>query len=145
MSKVYFASDHAGLELKSALVAYVTSLGFVAEDMGAHEYMAEDDYPDYITPCAKRVAEEVGTFGIIIGKSGQGEAMAANRVPGARAVVFYGGSLDVPALARHHNNANVISLGAGFLSVDDAQTAVKSFLETPFSNEERHVRRLAKF
>ena len=143
--KIYLAADHAGFDLKNALVAHLQTLGYEVEDLGAHTLDPEDDYPDFITPCAKRVAREAGAFGIVIGKSGQGEAMAANRVKGARAVVYYGGSIDGPALARHHNNANILSLGAGFISETDAREAVRLFLQTPFSNEERHLRRLAKF
>lgn len=143
--KIYFASDHAGFELKNALIAYVETLGYEAEDMGAHTLDTEDDYPDYVTPLAREVASDTAAFGIILGKSGEGEAMAANRVPNARAAVFYGGSLGVVLLAREHNNANMLSLGAGFITPEEARNAVKLFLETPFSNSPRHTRRLAKF
>jgi ribose 5-phosphate isomerase B len=145
MSKIYFASDHAGFELKRLLILFVMELGYDVEDFGPAVYDEGDDYPDYILPCAKRVAEEEGSFGIVLGKSGQGEAMVANRVKGVRAVVYYGGSLDVPTLARHHNNANILSLAAGFIHEAEARAAIKAFLTAPFSNEERHVRRLSKF
>ena len=167
MPKVYFASDHAGFDLKNALVAHVRTLGYEVEDLGAFALDAEDDYPDFITPCARRVAEEnarageAGARGIIIGGSGQGEAMAANRVPGVRAAVFYGpmrvtvaldieggrseDGYDAVRLPRRHNDANVLSIGARFVSGEEADKAVRIFLETPFSGAERHTRRLAKF
>ncbi len=145
MPKVYFASDHAGFSLKNQLIALVKSLHYPVEDLGPFTFEDDDDYPDFVLPCARSVARDRGSFGVIIGKSGQGEAMAANRVPGARAVVYYGGAIDIPALARHHNDANILSLAAGFVSIEGASQATKSFLETPFSNEERHLRRLAKF
>ena len=144
MPKIYFASDHAGFELKSMLIAYVKELGYAVEDCGAHSFHPEDDYPDFITPCAQKVVEE-NARGVIIGKSGEGEAMCANRVSGVRAAVFYGGSLDIIQLAREHNDANVLSLGAQFITPEEAKDAVKQFLETSFSASSRHMRRLAKF
>lgn len=145
MPNVYFASDHAGFALKQALIEQVRAQGYEVEDTGATTLDSEDDYPDFITPCAERVAGEPGSFGIVLGKSGQGEAMAANRVPGARAAVYYGGNLDVVMLARQHNNANMLSLGAGFTTQEEAQQAVTLFLTTAFSGDARHVRRLAKY
>jgi len=165
-ARVYIASDHAGFALKSALVDDLRARGIAVEDMGAHTLDEGDDYPDFVTPCATRVAEEqeksargggaaAGVFGIVIGASGEGEAMAANRTPGIRAAVYYGAAgsqtdasgetLDLIASVRAHNDANILSLGARFLSVDDALDAVRRFLETPFSAAPRHVRRLAKF
>ena len=156
MPKVYFASDHAGFDLKNALVEHVRALGRDVEDMGALVLNTEDDYPDFITPCAKKVAAEQGSLGIIIGGSGQGEAMAANRIAGVRAAVFYGepphpqtdaagAVLDMGTSIRAHNDANILSLGARFLSEADAKAVVDRFLTTPFSGGERHRRRLAKF
>src|SRR3989344_285547 len=145
MSKIYLASDHAGCELKNRLLSYLTELGHETEDVGPSKLNPEDDYPDFITPCAKRVAEEKGSFGIIIGKSGQGEAMVANRIPGARAAVFYVGLDEAVKLPREHQDANILSLGAGLLSEDGARRAVQTFLMTPFSGEERHIRRMRKF
>ena len=167
MRKVYFASDHAGYDLKNALVAHVRTLGYEVEDLGAFSLDPKDDYPDFITPCARKVAEEAArggaeaARGIIIGGSGQGEAMAANRVPGVRAAVFYGpmrvtmaldieggrseDGYDAVRLPRRHNDANVLSIGARFVSGEEADKAVRIFLETPFSGAERHTRRLAKF
>lgn len=148
MLKVYFASDHAGFELKEKLVAYVGGLGCAVEDVGAHTFNLEDDYPDFVTPCARKVAEDSsadGARGIVLGKSGEGEAMCANRIPNIRAAVFYGGSLEIVQLAREHNDANILSLGAGFITLEEAKEAVRQFLETPFSASARHARRLAKF
>lgn len=158
---VYFAADHAGIDLKRALVAHVRTLGHEVEDLGAHTLDPDDDYPDFITPLAERVAEETGAMGVVIGGSGQGEAMAANRVKGARAAVFYGparvtaaleieggqseDSYDAIRLARRHNDANILSIGARFVSGGEADEAVRIFLETPFSGSARHTRRLAKF
>ncbi len=145
MSKVFLASDHAGYSLKEELVAFVVSLGYEVEDMGPFALDEGDDYPDFITPCAKKVASTADSFGVVLGGSGQGEAMAANRTKDVRAAVFYGGSLDIVRLSREHNDANVLSLGARFLTVTEAQTAVKLFLSTSFSGEESHARRIAKF
>jgi ribose 5-phosphate isomerase B len=161
MPKVYLATDHAGFALKEALRAYITELGHEVEDMGALELSSDDDYPDFVLPCAKRVAGEAGAFGIIFGGSGNGEAMAANRVSGARAAVFYAergaegpletegtGShdgFDIVRLARLHNDANILSIGARFVSLPEAQGAIRVFLETAFSGDERHVRRIGKF
>ena len=143
--KIFFASDHAGFDLKNALVERVRAQGYAVEDLGAHALDPEDDYPDFITPLARRVAAEPSARGIILGGSGQGEAMAANRVSGIRAAVFCGGSLAVIAATRQHNDANVLSLGARFISSDEASEAVRLFIETPFSGEARHIRRIAKF
>ncbi len=158
---IYFAGDHAGFELKNMLLSHVRTLGYDVEDLGAPAFNAEDDYPDYITPCAMRVAAEPGARGIIIGGSGQGEAMCANRVPGVRAAVFYGprrvtaaldseggrseDGYDAVRLPRRHNDANVLAIGARFVSGDEADEAVRIFLDTPFSGSSRHARRLAKF
>ena len=156
MPKVFIASDHAGFALKSVLLAYLQGKGYAIEDLGAHEFNPEDDYPDFVTPCARRVAAEPDSFGVIIGGSGQGEAMAANRIEGARAAVFYGepekpqtdadgAELTMIASVRQHNNANMLSLGARFLTAEQACAAVDAFLATPFSDADRHRRRLAKF
>ncbi len=154
--KIYFASDHAGFELKAVLTAYLTELGYAVEDMGAPTLAPEDDYPDYMTPCATRVAGEPDSRGIIIGGSGQGEAMVANRVKGARAAVYYGPAersqtdaddamLDIITSSRAHNDANILALGARFIDAEEAKRVVKQFLETVFSGEARHMRRIAKF
>lgn len=166
MPKIFIAADHAGFTLKNALTKHIRTLGYEVEDMGAHALTPEDDYPDFMTLCARKVAEENARAadaarGIIIGGSGQGEAMCANRIPGVRAAVFYGpmrvtSALDIEGgrsedgydavrLPRRHNNANILSIGARFVSGDEADEAVRIFLETPFSASTRHARRLAKF
>lgn len=141
---VYLASDHAGFALKGALVIALKSEGHTIEDLGPHTLDAEDDYPDYIVPLAERVAEHTGSFGIAIGGSGEGEAIVANKVDGIRAAEYYGGNLDIVRLSREHNDANVLALGARFLSEEEALEAVRLWLSTPFSGDERHVRRLKK-
>lgn len=145
MPKVFIASDHAGFEMKAALIAYVSSLGYLVEDFGAREQNPDDDYPDFIIPCVHRVAAVPGSFGIVIGGSGQGEGMAANRVAGVRSGVWYGGTFEMVSLMREHNDANVLSIAARFVSIEEAKRAAALFLKTPFSNAERHRRRLAKF
>lgn len=161
MSKVYIAADHTGFILKSVLVEYLRdALMYEVKDLGASSLDGDDDYPDYVTPCAKKVVENPGTLGIVIGGSGQGEAIAANRVPGARCALYYGqaqatGAIDaagapsldgydIVRLAREHNDANVLSLAARFLTEDDAKEAARIFIESPFTGEERHVRRIKK-
>ncbi len=141
--KVYVASDHAGFELKAAVVPFLKLLGHEVEDLGPHTFDPKDDYPDLIFPLARRVAEEQ-VLGIVLGGSGQGEAIVANRVRGVRAVVYYGGDLEIVRLAREHNNANVLSLGARFLQSGEVEEAVRVFIREPFSGDERHVRRLGK-
>lgn len=143
--RVYIASDHAGYALKLALAPFLRAMGYEVDDLGPSDFNPEDDYPDYVTPCAKKVAGDEGSFGIVMGKSGQGEAMAANRVPGVRAALYYGGNEELVRLAREHNNANVLSLGAGFLLEEEAKRAAKIFLNTAFSEDARHSRRIGKF
>ncbi len=158
--KIYIASDHAGFSLKKELISYLENEGNTVKDFGAFSYEEVDDYPDFVTPCVTAIAQEAvhaqeylgeegiiqpENIGIIIGGSGQGEAMAANKIKGVRAALYYGGSHEILTLSREHNNANVLSLGARFLSLDEAKEAVAIFLRTPFSQEERHIRRLAKF
>ena len=144
---IYFATDHAGFALKETLCAYVRDvLGHHVEDCGAYEYVPTDDYPDYIRVATHEVAKHPETSrAIILGGSGQGEAMVANRTPHVRATVYYGGPLEIITLSRAHNDANILSLGARFLTVEEAQNAVKIWLETPFSGEARHKNRITKF
>jgi len=144
MKKVYLASDHAGYELKSALGAFLGERGYNVEDLGPLSYEPLDDYPDTIGPLARAAADDKTAFGIAIGASGQGEAMVCNRTPGVRAAVYYGGDKEIVKLSREHNNANVLALGARFLTQEEAKDAVLLWLETNFSNEERRVRRIGK-
>ncbi|HEY5383087.1 MAG TPA: RpiB/LacA/LacB family sugar-phosphate isomerase [Candidatus Paceibacterota bacterium] len=144
MKKIYIASDHAGFDLKEALIPFLTERGFTVEDLGPHTFEPQDDYPDTIGPLVRTVYDKPDVFGIAIGGSGQGEAMVANRTAGVRAAVFYGGTKEIIKLSREHNNANVLCLGARFMSAEEAREAVLLWLTTDFSGEERHVRRIAK-
>lgn len=144
LMKIYFSGDHAGFKLKQELIEYVTGLGHEAVDMGPKEYNPQDDYPDFVFPMAKKVASEPESRGIIAAGSGEGEAMVANRVKEIRASVYYGGDLNVIKATREHNNSTILSIGARFLSQKEAETAVKLWLETDFSGEERHIRRINK-
>ena len=155
---IYFAADHGGFEMKRALMPFVASLGYEVEDCGAFALDMNDDYPVFIQAAAKKVSADaaaaIESRAIVIGGSGQGEACAANKVRGIRAVVYYGEparqqidadgkSLDMISSTREHNNANVLSLGGRFLSEQEAKIAVEKWLATPFSNSPRHARRIA--
>ena len=154
--KIYFGSDHSGFKLKHELLEYVKTLEHEVYDKGPFAYNEGDDFPDFIIPVAQEVSRSSDTVkGIIIGASGEGEVMCANRFKGVRAALYYGPAsrkqtdasgkeLDIIASTREHNNANILSLGARFITEEEAKATVKLFLETPFSNDERHVRRLAK-
>lgn len=141
---IYIASDHAGYEMKNELKIYLSDLGYTVDDLGATTHNETDDYPDFVKPLASIISNNPEYLGIILGKSGTGEAISANRFANVRAMEYYGGNIDIVRLAREHNYANVISLGAGFVSMDDAKEAVRVFLETKFSNEDRHIRRIKK-
>ncbi len=143
--KIYIGSDHAGFELKTKLIDYLRMQGHVLEDKGPALYDAGDDYPDFIIPVAVAVSHDQASRGIVIGGSGTGEAMCANRTKDVRAALYYGGPLEIVRLSREHNNANVLSLGARFMSDQEALEAVDMWLSIPFSGDERHARRLAKF
>ncbi len=142
---VYFATDHAGYELKELLVAYVRDkLGYEVIDCGALSYDAEDDYPEFIAKAAAAVSAKPTQRAVILGGSGQGEAMVANRFSGVRATVYYGGNPEIIELSRTHNDANVLSLGARFLSETEACAVVEQWLALDFSGADRHVRRIKK-
>ena len=141
--KIHIATDHAGLDLKNIIRDYLISKGHEVTDHGAHEYDALDDYPDYIFPCAKAVASDLESRGIILGGSGQGEAMAANRVKGVRAAVFYNGPVEIVKLSREHNNANILSLGARFMTEDQIYGVIEMWLDEPFEGG-RHQQRIDK-
>ncbi|MBU1178977.1 RpiB/LacA/LacB family sugar-phosphate isomerase [Patescibacteria group bacterium] len=146
--KIFIASDHAGFELKEKLRTWLVELGYEVKDFGAFSYNKDDDYPDFIRDAAVAVANDSKhSRGIILGASGQGEAMAANRFKNVRAAVYYGGEDEIIKLSREHNDANVLSLGARFLSEDEAKSAVKLWLKIDFNRErenERHLRRIKK-
>ena len=141
--KIHLATDHAGLELKNKIKQHLNESGHDVIDHGAYEYDALDDYPDFIFPCAKAVAEDSRSRGIILGGSGQGEAMAANRIKGVRAAVFYNGPKEIIELSRQHNNANILSLGARFMSEEEIYRIIEIWFDTDFE-EGRHQRRIDK-
>ena len=141
--KIHLATDHAGLELKNIIKEHLKNQGHDVIDHGAHEYDALDDYPDFIFPCAKAVADDPKSRGIILGGSGQGEAMTANRVKGVRAVVFYNGPEEIVKLSREHNNANILSLGARFMNQAEIYDVIEMWLAEPFEGG-RHQRRIEK-
>ena len=141
--KIHIATDHAGLDLKNIIRDFLISKGHEVTDHGAHEYDALDDYPDYIFPCAEAVASDLESRGIILGGSGQGEAMAANRVKGVRAAVFYNGPVEIVKLSREHNNANILSLGARFMTEDEIYDVIEMWLDEPFGGG-RHQGRIDK-
>ncbi len=154
---IYLASDHAGFAYKEALREFVQNeLGYVVVDCGAYEENMEDDYPDFVRSAAEAVSEDAeNRKAIILGGSGQGEAICANRHPGVRAVVYYGEpthdqvdadgvSRDIITSSRNHNDANVLSIGARFVSLEEAKRVVALWLETPFGRDARHVRRIEK-
>ena len=141
--KIHLATDHAGLELKNIIKEHLENQGHDVIDHGAHEYDALDDYPDFIFPCAKAVAADPKSRGIILGGSGQGEAMTANRVKGVRAVVFFNGPEEIVKLSREHNNANILSLGARFMNQAEIYDVIEMWLAEPFEGG-RHQRRIEK-
>ena len=153
--KVYLATDHAGFKLKEEIKNFLQSLEYEVFDFGAHSFNPDDDYPDFIKKLADKISQEPDSFGIIFGGSGQGEAIVANRFKNIRAVVFYGclqgkqkdiekKQLNIIESARMHNNANVLSIGARFVHKKEAEEAVKLFLKTQFTKEQRHIRRINK-
>lgn len=141
---IILASDHAGFKLKEAMKSFLESKKIQVLDVGAHEYDEADDYPPFMTAAAMKVAADLSgeTRAVIFGGSGEGEAIVANRFPGVRAVVWYGGSQEILKLARQDNDSNVLSLGARLVNEEEARKAVELWLNTPFSNEERHRRRI---
>jgi ribose 5-phosphate isomerase B len=140
--RVYLASDHAGFDLKAHLLTALAKLGYETVDIGAHALDQEDDYPPYCLACGARVVADPGSLGVVIGGSGNGEQIAANKVVGVRAALAW--NHDTAMLARQHNDANVVAIGARQHSADEATELVKAFLETPFSEGERHKRRIAE-
>jgi ribose 5-phosphate isomerase B len=140
--RVYLGSDHAGYELKAHLAEALTDLGHEVVDVGPTHYDPDDDYPAYCLVTAARVVGDAGSLGIVIGGSGNGEQIAANKVPGARVALTW--SEQTARLAREHNDANLIGIGARMHSEDEALAIVKAFLDTPFSDGGRHRRRIGQ-
>ena len=159
--KIYIGTDHVGYEFKNKIVKYLTESGYEVVDKGAFIFDKNDDYPDFITPVAEAVSGDTASVGIILGGSGQGEAMCANRIKGVRAMVFYGtkkaiSSIDITgkesdsafemvSLSREDDCSNIISLGMRFISENDAIIAIDLFLGSKYSNADRHIRRINKF
>lgn len=139
---IYVASDHGGFDLKNKILELLKVSGFEAVDMGPGQFTLDDDYPDYIIPCIKKVTENEGNAGIVICKNGVGAAILSNKFPGIRAALSWNKSHAVSS--RNDDNTNVLVLPANYLNEEEAQEIVKAWLTTPFSNEERHVRRLKK-
>jgi ribose 5-phosphate isomerase B len=158
--KIALATDHAGFEQLKQLKEFLTAEGHECQDFGPASFDEADDYPDFIVPAAKAVAAGECEAGIIMGGSGQGEAMAANRVKGVRCTLFYGTAVaktavdaegnqsedpyEILKLSRQHNHANMLSLSARFLSLDEMKQACKVWLGTPYDEAERHARRVGK-
>ena len=141
---IHLATDHAGYEHKNAVATWLTAEGYTVTDHGAYVYDAEDDFPDFIVRAALSVTRTPQDRAIIFGGSGQGEAMLANRFPGVRATVLYSDSREIVTLSREHNNANVLSIGARLLSIDDTKKHIWNWLHTDFSTIEKYERRNQK-
>jgi ribose 5-phosphate isomerase B len=158
--KIAVTTDHGGYEALQALKPFIESLGHSCVDFGPTSLSPDDDYPDFMFPAARAVASGECEAGVILGGSGQGEAMAANRVKGVRCALFYGPAVakiavdaeghtsedpyEILKLSRQHNHANVLSLSGRFLSIEEMKTAIEIWLDTPYSDEERHLRRVNK-
>ncbi|MGH3785561.1 MAG: ribose-5-phosphate isomerase [Pseudonocardiaceae bacterium] len=138
--RVYLGSDHAGLELKAFLAKHLTSLGHDVVDVGPEVYDPDDDYPPFCIEAARRVVADAGSLGVVIGGSGNGEQISANKVPGCRAALAW--STETARLAREHNDAQVAAIGARMHSPAEAAQIVEAFLNTPFSGGARHCRRI---
>lgn len=142
--QIFLGTDHAGFASKESIRNRLLEQGHQAQDFGAHSFEPGDDYPDFVIPVARAVVANPDSRGIVLGGSGQGEGMVANRYPGIRATVVSGYNPEIVTVSRQHNDANVLSLGARFLSEAEILELVDLFLATDFSNDERHVRRLHK-
>ena len=140
--RVHISTDHAAFELKTFLVEHLTAEGNEVVDHGAHEYDDQDDYPDFIIPGAQAVVDDPGSLGIVLGGSGNGENIAANKVAGIRCVLAW--NADIARLGRQHNDANVIAIGGRQHDLEFALDMVRAFLTTPFSGDPRHQRRIDK-
>jgi ribose 5-phosphate isomerase B len=140
--RVYLGSDHAGFELKMHLVNHLAKQGHDVVDVGPHSYDPEDDYPAFCLHTGAQVVADEGSLGIVIGGSGNGEQIAANKITGVRCALVW--RVEIAQLARQHNDANVISIGAREHTLDEATAFVEAFLATPFSGNPRHARRIAQ-
>lgn len=143
--KIFIGADHRGYQLKEKIKTWLEIWGYQYKDCGAYKLDPDDDYPDFISKVAEKISKNPQGFkGIVLGASGQGEAILANKYKGIRTAVYYGGPLRIIKLSRQHNNANILSLGASFLNQKTAKKAIRLWLETKFSQELRHRRRLNK-
>lgn len=151
MKTLILAADHAGFEIKETIKKHFEAVfknsgddAYDIVDVGAHQLNPEDDYPVYMSDAAMKVATDISgnTKAIVFGGSGNGEAIVCNRFPGVRAVVWYGGNIDIVKLSREHNDANILSIGARFVTADEAIKAISLWLTTSFSAQERHLRRI---
>jgi ribose 5-phosphate isomerase B len=142
--KVILGTDHRGFDLKEEIKRWLSHEDHEVEDKGAYIKNPRDDYPDFIVQVARLISLRPDYKGIILGHTGQGEAMLANKFLGVRSVVYYGGPLEVVRLSRSHNDANILSIGASFVDDGQARAAIELWLDTPFSGEARHNRRLNK-
>jgi ribose 5-phosphate isomerase B len=140
--RLHIGSDHAGLELKNELLAHLVNNGHDVTDHGPYEYDALDDYPDFCIPAAQAVAKDATSLGIVIGGSGNGEQISANKVKGIRAVLAW--NIETAKLGKEHNNAYVVSVGGRLHSIEECKAIIDAFIATPFSNDERHIRRIDK-
>ncbi|WP_209305723.1 ribose-5-phosphate isomerase [Mycobacterium sp. PS03-16] len=138
--RVYLGSDHAGYELKQAIIAHLERAGHEPVDCGAFTYDADDDYPAFCIAAAEKTVADPGSLGIVLGGSGNGEQIAANKVPGARCALAW--SVETASLAREHNNAQLIGIGGRMHSEADALAIVDAFVNTPWSKAQRHQRRI---
>ena len=138
--RIYLGSDHAGFDLKNAIAAHLKKAGHEVIDCGAHEYDALDDYPAFCVSCAEHVRDDEGSLGIVLGGSGNGEQMAANKVKGIRCALVW--NVELAKLAREHNNAQLIGIGGRMHTEAEALAIVDAFLSTPWSEAERHQRRI---
>jgi ribose 5-phosphate isomerase B len=140
--RIHIGSDHAGLELKAALVEYLQSKGHDVKDHGPHVYDAVDDYPDFCIPAAIATVADPSSLGIVLGGSGNGEQIAANKVNGIRAALAW--SVETAKLAKDHNNANVVAVGGRMHELPLVKEIIDAFIAHPFSADERHIRRIDK-
>ena len=140
--RVYLGSDHAGYELKTRLIEWLDGAGHEPVDCGPKSYVTDDDYPVYVMRAAQEVSNDPGSLGIVVGGSGNGEQIASNKIPGIRAALAW--TDETAQLARQHNDANVLSLGARMYPLEAAMGFARIFVSTPFSGQARHARRLAE-
>jgi ribose 5-phosphate isomerase B len=140
--RVYLGSDHAGFELKMHLVNHLAKQRYDVVDVGAHVYNPEDDYPPFCLATGAKVVADPGSLGIVIGGSGNGEQIAANKIEGVRSALAW--KVEIAQLARQHNDSNVLAIGAREHTLDEATSFAEAFLTTPFSGNERHARRIAQ-